>query len=252
MKNRFYNIACIFLFYALISAFSGCENAVTPQNFENNRILNSECKWLVDVANKDKISKVHYKEYDKNGKILINEEYSESGNLLSRSSYTYNKINSVEEVVQFSDSGSVINSNKNEYTYDANGRVVKKISFETSGNVISVQTFNYDKNGNLIKKVEVNPQSGLTFQTDINYGYNNSGELVSRTTIFEGNTQSRDSLVYNPFNHTLDIINFNNNGSINIVNTYRYNNQGRIVEEFTSDSAGNITKRYIYEYTYFN
>jgi hypothetical protein len=250
--KRFYYILNIALIFVLITALSGCQDVVSPQNYENNKVLHSESKWLINVTTKEKICKVLFKEYDKNGKVLINEEYTEIGSIKTRSSYTYNESQSLEEVVQFSDSGNVVNTNKNEYTYDIKGRVVKKVSFEASGSIKSVFTYNYDINGNLIKKIEVNSQSGASSQTDINYGYNNSGELISRTTVYEGMTQSRDSLVYNPVNHTLDIINFNDGGTIIKINTFKYNNQGRIIEEFTADSTGNISKRYQFEYTYYN
>jgi hypothetical protein len=252
MKNKFYNILTIALFYTLITGLSGCQDVVAPQIYENTKILHSESKWLINIVTKDKIFKVLYKEYDKNGKILLNEEYTEIGLIKSRSSYIYNDSLSIEKVVQFNDSGSIFVTNKNEYTFDLKGRVVKKVIFEADTLVKSVQTYNYDNNGNLIKKIDFNTQSGTSSQTDINYAYSNSGELIGRVTLFDGATQSRDSLVYNPVNHTLDIINLNDTGIINTKNTIKYNNQGRIIEQFSTDSSGNISKKYIFEYTYYN
>ena len=255
--SKYYGINKLnFVRNILILTFTGillysCQEIVSPTDSGKIQILKSETKWNIDINSNLRTNKIYYKEYNKAGNLTINEEYTENGSLHIRSSYNHEVTGSTEEVLMYGDTGNVLSKNKNEYQYDHFGRVVKKTAYDGNGKVSSVYTFQYDSKGNVVTKIEQNSTSGSQVKTDFNYSYNKQGELVERITIQEGAEQSRDSLVYFPDRHQLQIYNFGTGGRITNIVEINYNNAGRIIDETKYDITGKILKKYNYEYTFF-
>lgn len=233
-----------------ILALNACQELVSPDIIEKSNKVKTETKWNVDVGNNTKISKVHFIEYDLDGKVILNEEYNDIGNLHSRSEYTHQLNESNEKLIIFGDSGNVIKESKIVYNYDFKGRISKKISYNDSGSIVSIANFSYDANGNVLTKIEERADLGIK-KTDFSYSYNNNGNLVERITLNEGSAQSRDSIVYEPNNKELKIFNFNNDNLIISYEVMRYSNEGLVLEQLVYDINNILTKKYKFEYTFF-
>lgn len=243
-----YKLRIILLLVSLL-ALNACQELVSPDLAEKSKKVKTETKWLVDLSNNSKLSKSHYIEYDINGKVIVNEEYNESGTLYSRSEYSHDLSESTEEIRIFADNGSIIDKTKNVYNYDFNGRITKKISYNDSGTVISVSNYSYDQNGNVITKIEEGNNVGA-LKTDFSYSYNENGNLIERITLNEGSKQARDSIVYEPNNKELKIYNFDKDNLIISCELMKYNIDGLVLEKFIYDKNRILIKKYVYEYTF--
>jgi len=239
----------LILLLVSLAALNSCQELVSPDLSNKSSKVKSETKWIVDISTNRKISKIHLIEYDINGKVILNEEYNQIGNLYSRSEYSHILGESKEKLKIYGDSGNIVNQSEIIYNYDLDGRITKKISYNDSGLVISVSNFSYDKNGNVLTKIEENGNVG-TQKTDFAYSYNNTGNLVERVTLNEGSAQSRDSLVYEPNKQELKIFNFNKDNLIISCEVMKYNNDGLVLEQLVYDNNKILIKKYIYDYTF--
>lgn len=234
-----------------ILALNACQELVSPDIVEKSYTVKTETKWNVDINTNSKIYKVHFIEYDIEGKVLLNEEYNNLGNLFSRSEYSHNLTESNEKLIIFGDSGNIVNQTRIVYNYDIQGRISKKVSYNDSGSIISVANYSYDSNGNVLTKIEEKENIG-TKKTDFTYSYNNKGNLIERITLNEGAAQSRDSLVYEPNKQQLKVYNFNQDNLIISYEIMNYSHEGLVLEQLVFDNNNKLLKKYIYDYTFFS
>ena len=163
---------------------------------EITRYTYNELNQLTETIRPDG-SKTTYS-YDKNGNITELTNRDSSGNDVSTFKYTHDEIGNITKEIA-TNSGE---SFTREYKYnDAN----ELISFLESGSNGISQVYEYDKSGNRTKL--------KTSDETITYAYNESNQLISKTSSKDGKT------------------------------TYTYNDNGSLVRE--ESSAGIIT----YEYT---
>jgi len=233
-----------------ILALNACQELVSPDLTQKSYKVKSETKWRININNGQKISKVHYAEYDINGKTTIDEEYNEIGNIYSRSEYLHTSDSSKEKIQIFNNSGVIISQSISIYNYDYFGRVSRKVTYNDNGKIISIANYSYDLNGNVITKIEEDQKIGK-FQTNFSYSYNNQGNLIERIIINEGKTQSRDSIVYEPNSKELVIYNFDKNNSITSLEVMKYNNEGLVTEQLIYDKNNILQEKYSIEYTFY-
>lgn len=233
----------------IISACSDISNPVLPEEQRNS--LKSITKWQVDVTTNQKKSVVMYQEFDKNGRIVFNEEYNDQGSIQFKSTFTYIGLDKSQEItIEYDEAGNQKQTSINEYRLDFKGRVVKKISLNTDGEACKEIVYTYDELGNIVKRAETDVKTQNTVIYDYSYSYGSAGNLIERVIkSSNGNSFSRDSMVYNTGNSGLDIINYDNNGVTNI-KSYKYNSAGRIITELESTSTGILIRKYIYEYSF--
>jgi hypothetical protein len=248
---RFANISLGLL--ALLVLISACSDMGSPViNHENQNVLKSVTKWQVDVTTNQKKSVVMFQEFDRNGRLTFNEEYNDVGIIKNKSSYSYTDNNESKEIlIEFDAVGNEKQQSVNEYKLDSKGRIIKKIAIDEAGDAFKEIVYTYDELGNIVKRSETDIKTNNTVVFDYNYTYSSGGNLVERTIISSnGNTFSRDSLVYSPGNLGLDVINYNNEG-VTYIKSYKYNSAGRIITEFESTSNGTVIRKFIYEYSFF-
>ena len=248
---RFANISLGFV--ALLVLISACSDMGSPiMNQDNQNVLKSVTKWQVDVTTNQKKSVVMFQEFDRSGRLTFNEEFNEGGILKNQSSYSYSGNNESKEIfIEFDASGNEKQQSVNEYKLDNNGRVVKKIAINEAGDPFKETVYTYDALGNIIKRSETDIKTNNTVVFDYSYTYSSGGNLVERTIkSSNGNSFSRDSLVYTPGNSGLDVINYNHEG-VTYIKSYKYNSAGRIITEFESTSQGTVIRKFIYEYSFF-
>ncbi|MBE2189161.1 MAG: hypothetical protein IAE98_06800, partial [Candidatus Kapabacteria bacterium] len=244
----------ILVLLALLVLFGACSDMGSPVvNQENRNVLKSITKWQVNVSTNQKKSVVMFQEFDRSGRLTFNEEYNEIGIIKYKSSYSYTGNNESKEIfIEFDAAGNEKQQSINEYKFDNKGRVVKKIALNGAGEACKETVYQYDELGNIIKRSETDVKTNNTVVFDYSYTYSSAGNLVERTIkSSNGNTFSRDSLVYSPGNSGLDIINYNDEG-ITYIKSYKYNSAGRIITEFESTSDGILVRKFIYEYSYFS
>jgi hypothetical protein len=250
--SRFGNILLGLL--ALLVLIGACSDMGSPVvNQENRNVLKSITKWQVDVSTNQKTSVVMFQEFDRSGRLTFNEEYNEIGIIQFKSSYSYSGNNESKEIlIEFDATGNEKQQSINEYKLDSKGRVVRKIALDIAGEAFKETVYQYDDLGNIVKRSETDFKTNNTVEFDYSYTYSSGGNLVERTIkSSNGNTFSRDSLVYSPGNSGLDVINYDREG-VTYIKSYKYNSAGRIITEFESTSDGTLVRKFIYEYSFFS
>lgn len=110
------------------------------------------------------------------------------------------------------------------------------------------------KKETLSKKIQTDLISNNSIVTDIQYQYNNNGNVVERliNLNLNGTYESRDSIAYQSEGIKVELYNYNQEGKINVIYTYFYNKFGYIFKEFHSSKEGQIIGKYQYDYSYWN
>lgn len=241
---------CAFLI--ILAAIAGCQDIAGPETFSERMSIKSISKWKVESDSDSKIARVLFKEFDVDGNLILQEDFSDDGVIRTKSIYSYDDNKSLEVRSSFNESGDKELESKVEYEYDDLRRVVKQINYSPTGSIDQILIFSYDNRGNVIKTtqtfgVSTQPNSNL----NIDYTYNGTGELVERITVDEitGNL-SRDSISYNSNQNTVIVYRFDSDGNLSGSISYFYNSIGNIISELLFDYSGLIKGKFIYEYEY--
>lgn len=249
MKKNIKHIIILSSFLALL--LWGCDaidNSVTPTE---EVIIKSLSKWNVDVETSVKNNLVLYQEFTQDGRLLISEAYFETGILSSSSQFSYDDNTGEEVTVIYDESGEEVKKEFCEYKYEDKKVITKKL-LDSDGKVLKTLTYDYNSEGRVIKTTEINAQTGSEVSTQFNYQFNNSGNLVERVIIDnDGTVRRRDSLNYRGDINSIEIINFDLHGAVDVVKTYIYNYNGNVTTEIESNSSGKILRKFRYEYTYY-
>lgn len=244
------------IYYLIILAIAtivivSCDtyNSTEPQF---DKIIETATKWKVNPLSNQKIHIISFKKFNEIGNILIEEHYYESGDIKSRSLYSYQNNRSEESITLFDENGIQVDEEFCNYTYDGD-KIIEKQLLDESGNILKILQFDYNSEGRLVKTVEIDNVTGNTNFTEYNYNFNQNGNMIERIILSEnGEVKTRDSLNYIGNLNTIEVINFNSSGFIHTVKTFIYDLNGKVTTEYESDSDGNIVRKYIYEYTYFD
>ena len=228
----------------------GCESINNP--VENERLaIKSISKWKVDTLTDNKLTRVLFKEFDRFGNIILQEDFTDDGIKLTKSTYSHVDNKSLEVKNTFDEAGEVKSEEKVEYEYDASKRVIKETRFNSNGTINNIFIFTYDQFGNVIKKKQTYSNSNTENNININYNYSQTGELVERVTQNNNGNQSRDSISYNSGQKSVVVYRFDSNNTLTDKTIYFYNSFGNILNETKYSSNNYILNKYIYEYEYF-
>lgn len=238
----------------LITTLVGCSLNENPI-FEDysSRQLKTEIKYKVDLKNSNVKTIVYQKNYTSDGKLSKYYEFYENGKIKSVSEFIYENNKAFENQNNYDENGELKNSTKIISLLDEKGKIREKHYLTLDGKIISKEFYSYDTQGNLLRKVCKNFQIGSEQLIEYSYKYDN-GSLIERTVSEKapsGNIISRDSINYKQSEKLIEIINYNQNGEIQIIKTFYYNRYGLISTEIESDRLGNIIKKYIYNYEYY-
>lgn len=252
MKNTIPYLLTVILAIAL--SLNSCENTFNPIE-SKFPVIKTETKISVNILNGNVISKVYLKEYNSNSKIISFIEYGENGSIISQSNFEYIKSEKIELKYVFDINGVIIRSENNNYTYSVeNGNLLKLTKLDNKGKIIATTSYTYDIKGNILKEFEVSSDSNITVCTkDFVYNYNVNGSLEGLTVkdAISNTIITKDSINYLTKTNVLEKYNFDNIGTITKINRFYYNTSGKISYETESDFNNKITKKYIYNYTFF-
>jgi len=251
MKNFNLHITLIFLI-VLVSSCNLDNTTSTIEKKAAKKSVRTETKWVLDINTENRISIFNYKEYDLDGKIIKFLEYNQ-GKLISQTSYSYQHNESHEIKNYFNLSGTIDSTLNNLYTFDIKGNVTRKIVFDKLGDTVSISTYDYDSKGNLTKKVEFNPKNFIKSETNYVYNYNQNGLITERLVNpgLNGKFDFKDEFNYQEGFNKIEKKSYNSDGQIQIIYSYDYNNDGKIIKETVSNSLGQVLKKFSYDYTYF-
>ncbi len=253
MKKALSHIAILALTLLTISCGVDNTNSYVTTKPQKQQVK-TQTKWLVETNSEKLISIFSYKEYDITGKIIKYSEYSETGLLSSETSYSYIQNESRELKNFYNVSGSIDSIQNNLYTYDLKGNITKKIVFDKLGDTVVILNYDYDSKGNLIKKVEFNPKNLDRSETNYTNNYNPSGLIVERVINpgINGRYDLKEEFKYVVDASTIEKKSYDSTGKVQLIYSYIYNSDGKIIKEILSNNADVIIKKFQYVYTYFN
>ena len=228
------------------------EEGNTLNNSNISPKVKVESKYWVNKENSNDSYVIYRKEFDQSGNLVEYREFRQSGEVQTRSTFTYNQFESYEEKHTFDEDGEVSSVGSFVYIFETNGRLKEKHHIDQNGNIASKEVYDYDVNGNVTKKLYFNHSTGLSNSIDYTYKYSPDGRIVERIITEEGNESRRDSIVSRKNDNRLEVFNYDINGNIILVKTYYYNQFGLISMEIEADSKGNIQRKFAYRYEFFN
>ena len=89
--------------------------------------------------------KEFYEEYDKNGRTVLQIEYSKSGEIKKKETFKYDSFgNEIEKTVYEKKSGTTV---KTVTKYDANGEKAEETVYDSAGQIMQKQTYTVDNKG---------------------------------------------------------------------------------------------------------
>lgn len=249
MNSLKYIIGALFLI-----GLVACQSYDNPlSNQLDKKIIKTESKFAVDIHNSNISTLIYKKEFDSEGNLLEFLEYSQAGIIQTRSTFTYNDLESKESKHKYDATGNLATTHNYLYLFQDDGKVKEKHTLDESGIVKSKEIFNYDANGNLLKKVLL--VDGATVASTIDYSYKyNGGNLVERLieeNSTSGKVQSRDRISYIRQDNKLEIFNYNQSGNIVKIKTIYYNQFGQVSIEIESNGQRELISKYAFRYEYY-
>lgn len=229
---------------------ASCGHNIDPES--GLLILKSETKWLCSVDSKEKISKISYTEYNREGAVVKYIEYSPNGLKAVESHFEYENDEKIEEKYLFDAAGQTVDSSLIVYAFDDMGRASTLVEYDSFGSVERIVKLDYDENGNLVKRTVEDSLGVVSKELAYEYAYNSGGKVVEViVTNAKDEVVSRDVLSYENGGSAISVINYNSLGEVETIRSYEFNHAGRISLETESAPNGEILKQYIIEYAYF-
>lgn len=227
-----------------------CSN--NPVFEPQEHLIKSQTKWLVDNRSESKIAKISYKEYDRQGNLMIDELYNTEGRLIYRKNLTMTGNLQVVEIIRFDENGNKTVSRNIDFLNDQ-GFVQERITLSSNGDTTAVSKYTYFDNGKIKEEFRYDSGGNLIKKVEYSYNYDNNGYVTGRMVNDHLNSlfNSRDSIVYHLDVRQVDRIVYNSSGEKGLTYTYYYDNAGKILKEINTDSSGAILRKYIYEYVYY-
>ncbi len=238
--------------YILLLIFAaGCQDISGPELSERISIKNIS-KWKVDTVSDSKIVRIFFKEFDSIGNLILHEDFSDNGTILTKSEFSYSPNSLLEVKSSFTENGQVKAKSQFEYIYDNLGRIAKQINYSQSGTIELIVSFTYDIHGNVVKSTqEFGASTEVNSNMNFDYTYNSSGELVEKITTNDSGNLARESISYNSSQRKVTIDRYDSLGEFASRTVYFYNSIGNITSEFLYDNDYQIINKFVYEYEFF-
>lgn len=165
--------------------------------------------------------------FNATGKKIEEINYSESGAIANRVTFTYDARGNLIEERRFDINGAGLGKIK--FHYDAGGRETQRLSYSADGQLSSTTTFVYDSSGRLSEETHKGAKDNW-FDGAFQYVYDEQGRLINKKSNRTGALGSARS-----------------DGSFRVVATYQYDDRGFLVEETETGITGALRTRYSYD-----
>lgn len=165
--------------------------------------------------------------FDAAGKKTEEINYSESGAIAHRTTYSYDARGNLIDRNQTDGNGVTIS--KTRHNYDSNGSKTEELSYSADGQLSSKTVFVYDSAGRLSEETHKGAKDNW-FDGTTQYVYDEQGRLVNQKSNTKGMFGSARS-----------------DGSFRVVATYRYDDRGLLVEKTETGITGEIRTRFVYD-----
>lgn len=216
---------------------------MTMPEFESTSIKTESKYKIVDEIQ----SKVYLKEFNREGKLIKFTHYNQE-NVSKISEFEYEDGVKVEKVTKFD--GSDSHEEIIEYYHNEDGNIGEILKTDPSGNVIENAIYEYDDFGRVIKKQDLSNNSDSINILIYDYLTDSDGRINSITVFDEENKTVRsDSLIYKT--DEIVRISFNPKGDVESKTIVNYDRAGNLEQELIFDSNNQITRKYVYSYTFF-
>lgn len=204
--------------YEIIGKKNKMANIWEPTNSIKNlpyleRVINSQ---IVE----EKLKKIEYVFFHKNGNLEEEKSCDSEDNLNSRITYQYDNA-------------------KNK---------IKETSFDSTGKIWNQIIYQYDDNGNLLKEIDAIPNSPNSIIRDYSYKFDLNGNIMEKTfSINEGKIIVESYKYEENGNIFIESIIYNEDGEIEYSSTEIINKNGKFVKDsndstYEYDESGNIVK----------
>lgn len=186
--------------------------------------------------------------------------------------YKYNKANQLIE--EHETDLTWEKSEKRVYQYDKQGNRIEKKWINNAGDVVEIWSCTYDERGNRLKETlhdkEMNPkyfevhlynEKGQKIKTEqyesyfqrsvdkrTTFLYNNKDSLILKTEFNERGNIRRDTIIYDEKGRKTHRIGFYDTNKRNTYNEFKYNQDGKLIDERTFNGDGTLQSRRTYEY----
>ncbi|MFC2086926.1 hypothetical protein ACFLSA_02030 [Bacteroidota bacterium] len=216
----------IFLIFLCMSLFSqGLNPERTKQTMHDNRVKTQvKFKYRPDS---DKGTKVSMLQFDENGNVIEEINYKPDGSIMSKYKYKYNANGFKTEYLKFNIEASkeVLNYSQHfKYDYN-NNKIEEKVS--NDGESYFTFKYKYDLQGKLKTKSQYT--SSGAFMGKEEYAYSNG--TVTILSYDGANNQTGKAIEKYENNLLVETIKYGANGSAGMKNTYKYNQEGMLLEE---------------------
>ncbi len=254
MHNKILNSILLITASILVS----CNMSENPVNSAYSPdIVQIEEKWESDVISANKQRKIYYREFDRNGNVLLFVEFDRNSDTTSKSIYSYDDNQSTEQHIRYDHSGNVIENSKIKYFFN-DSKLVEKKQYSNDGELQVSWSFDYNKYGHLTQSKRNDLSTGKSTTKTYKNEYNKHGELTEIYYEIEGGVDqtadvenlSKDSIVYLP-NNSIKYYKIGINGNVSNIYSYIYDNTGKMTAEIIADPKGAVKKRFDYYYIYF-
>lgn len=223
--------------------------------------------YLVD--NKEGNSTLY--EYHDNG-LLSKESYFQKDRLLNKIEYRYNEASQIIEEIE----EDIIHpkTQRRIFRYDELGNKIEKKWINNSGDLVEIWSCIYDKKGKRVREALYNKDKGSTFfvlyyynakeqkikeriyqksyfhknlfEIKTTYLYDKKDSLILKTD-FENNSEiERDSIIYDSKGNIIERVSYSGLNKIGNRHTFKYNLNGKLIDETTLNSDGSLQSRITY------
>lgn len=199
--------------------------------------------------------------YDSNGNALVNTDYSDDGDILTKDTYIYDANGRLLER-RTEHSQYLYLPDKKTFTYDGKGNVIEESGYDLQNKLLGKYTYTYDAQGNLIEweTFQLDDSKPVYGNSLTRYRYDESGHRI------ETSTYQREGAALKPYDFRLGyykvISLYNAKGKQIAANyigldekLYRtqviiYNDQDDEVESAEYNADGTVHSRTAYAYEY--
>jgi hypothetical protein len=153
----------IFLMVFLpLFVFSQSKTELKSNKVKSKTVERTEQKDGLTITYKE-----FYEEYDKNGRTVLQIEYSKSGEIKKKETFKYDSFgNEIEKTVYEKKSGATV---KTVTKYDANGEKSEEIVYDSAGQITQKQTYTVDNKGFRKEAKEYNSKGELRWKKTYTY-----------------------------------------------------------------------------------